>query len=115
MKVIKKLVNLFVNNPTPNLLNVSSDMFNEKLKEFENENLLAKIALLEKVVSFLTQKIEIQSEVLRRQSEAIKDIHVTIEEIANFFETIQNVNVINVVDEDHEDDSNLTNEKKYYN
>jgi hypothetical protein len=116
MNIIKKLVNLFVDNPTPNFGNVFPDTFNEKLKEFENEALLAKITMLEKAISFLSQKIEIQNEVIRRQNEAIKDIHVTIEEIANFFETIQNVNIVTATsEEDFEDDSDLTVDKKYYN
>jgi hypothetical protein len=69
--------------------------------------------MLEKVVTFLAQKIEVQSEVIRRQSDAIKQMHLTLEEIAHVFETVQKATVINQNEDD--DDDEETETKKYLN
>jgi biotin-(acetyl-CoA carboxylase) ligase len=114
MSMLKKLVNLFVENPTPNLLDVTKENLEERLKEFENEALQNRIKTLEKAVVFLSQKIEVQTEVIRRQGEALKDIHTTIEEIANIFDTVQKINNGNI-EEDIEDDLEENSGKKYVN
>ncbi len=97
-------------------VNKGSEELTNRLKEFDNQALLKKVEVLEKALTFLANKIEVQSEVIRRQSEAIKDIHTTIEEIANVFEAAQktvDVNTSHQLDED--DDDEIKKEKKYLN
>lgn len=98
-------------------VNKGSEELTNRLKEFDNQALLKKVEVLEKALTFLANKIEVQSEVIRRQSEAIRDIHTTVEEIANVFEAAQkvvNMNTSHQHDEDDEDDE-IKKEKKYLN
>jgi len=51
------------------------------LTNFDNAALMAHITTLEKVVANLCAKVEIQSGVIARQSEILKEFHTTIEEL----------------------------------
>jgi hypothetical protein len=81
MKFLKRLFDVVSEKPETKVVTVavSSVELNDRLKEFDNQALQSQVKTLEKVVTFLAQKIEVQSEVIRRQSDAIKDIHTTIE------------------------------------
>ncbi len=120
MKFLKRLLDVVSEKPETKVVTVavSSVELNDRLKEFDNQALQNQVKTIEKVVTFLAQKIEVQSEVIRRQSDAIKDIHTTIEEIASVFEAVQKVTTMNVTppqnDEDDEDDE-AAGSKKYIN
>ena len=115
MKLIKKLLGVReeVSETKIVTVNEGSEELTKRLKEFDNQALQNKIGTLEKVVTFLAQKIEVQSEVIRRQSDAIKQMHLAVEEIAHVFETVQKATVINQNDDDEEEEELET--KKYLN
>lgn len=115
MKMLKKLLGInkaAVETKIATLADSSEDL-TKRLKEFDNQALQNKINMLEKVMTFLAQKIEVQSEVIRRQSDAIKQMHLTLEEIAHVFETVQKATVINNNEDDDDDEEKET--KKYLN
>lgn len=116
MKLIKKLLGVReeVSETKIVTVNEGSEELTRRLKEFDNQALQNKIGMLEKVVTFLAQKIEVQSEVIRRQSDAIKQMHLAVEEIANVFDSVQKNAVINRKDDDEEDDDS-ERPKKYLN
>lgn len=116
MKLLKKLLGVIREVPETKIVTVNegSEELTRRLKEFDNQALQNQIKMLEKVVNFLAQKIEVQSEVIRRQSDAIKQIHLTLEEIANVFETVQKATVIKQK-EDDDDDDETDHTKKYLN
>ena len=115
MKFLKKLVGVKEEVPETKIVTVNEDSeeLTRRLKEFDNQALQDKIGMLEKVMTFLAQKIEVQSEVIRRQSDAIKQMHLAVEEIANVFEAVQKATVINKNEDD--DDDEETETKKYLN
>jgi hypothetical protein len=115
MNFLKKLLGVREEVPETKIVTVieGSEELTRRLQEFDNQALQNKIGMLEKVVTFLAQKIEVQSEVIRRQSDAIKQMHLTLEEIAHVFETVQKATVINQNEDD--DDDEETETKKYLN
>ena len=56
------------------------------LTNFDNVSLMNHIITLEKVVVNLSSKIEIQSGVIVKQSEILRDMHASLEEILFLFE-----------------------------
>lgn len=115
MKFINKLLGVKEEVPETKIatVNEGSEELTRRLKEFDNQALLDKIGMLEKVMTFLAQKLEVQSEVIRRQTEAIKQMNLTIEEIGNVFETVQKAATINK--DDDEEDEDKREHKKYLN
>jgi len=57
------------------------------LTNFDTATLMVHIATLEKVVVNLVAKVEMQSGVIVRQSEILRDMHGSLEEILNLLET----------------------------
>lgn len=57
------------------------------LTNFDNVTLMTHITTLEKVVVKLTTKVEVQSGVIVRQSEILRDMHGSLEEILHLLET----------------------------
>jgi len=120
MKLLKLLLGVKQELPeTKKIVSVaeSSEELTNRLREFDNQALMKKVEVLEKVMTFLANKIEVQSEVIRRQSEAIRDIHTTIEEIASVFEAAQKAVDMNAAHQHDEDDDveDGEKEKKYLN
>lgn len=117
MKFLKRLLGVIEATETKIVtVESGSEELTNRLREFDNQALLNQIKTLEKVIGFLAQKVEVQSEVIRRQSDAIREIHTTIEEIGNVFETVQKATMLDkppVDDDDDEDESE--GPKKYLN
>jgi hypothetical protein len=118
MKLLKKLLGVREKEVSEKIVTVneSSEELTRRLKEFDNQALQNQIKMLEKVVTFLAQKVEVQSEVLRRQTDAIKELNTTIEEIANVFEAVQKIAIISQETKTEEEVKDKPKEiKKYYN
>ncbi len=119
MSIFKKLSELINKKDRTDIVSVATEDLGERLKEFENIALQEKLKTLEKVITFLAQKVEIQSEVIRRQGETLKHMHTSIEEIANIIETFQQLHNGNVKhiedDDDSDDDLDSTTGKKFFN
>lgn len=97
--MIKKILNVIVNptaeenstnnktqpNTEPTIIKPYTSQDSEEiiklLTNFDNETLVTHITVLEKIVIGLSQRMEIQSEVICRQSEILRDMHASIEEM----------------------------------
>jgi hypothetical protein len=120
MKLLKLLFGIREEVADKKIITVTEDSeeLANRLKEFDNQTLIKKVEVLERALTFLAKKIEVQSEVIRRQSDAVRDIHITIEEIANVFEAAQKaVDMKNQPPQHDEDDDGeeVEKEKKYLN
>lgn len=63
-----------------------SEEITKLLTNFDNATLMTHITMLEKVLVNLTQRVEAQSNVIVRQSEILRDMHGSLEEILNLLE-----------------------------
>ncbi|NBP56963.1 hypothetical protein EBU71_10630 [bacterium] len=91
----------------------NSEELTNRLKQFDNQVLLEKIENLELVITFLAQKIEIQTNIVCKQSDAIREINTSLEEMAFAYENLNATSIRK--DEDESEDEESSKEKKYIN
>lgn len=89
-----------------------SEELTNRLKQFDNQTLLEKIENLELVMTFLAQKIEVQSNVICKQSDAIRELNMAVEEMSYAFEK---PNMTTVHKDEDEEDEDSNKDKKYIN
>lgn len=99
-------------NITISVVSADSEELTNRLKQFDNQTLQNKIENLELVMKFLAQKIEIQTNVICKQSEAIKDLNTALEELSFAYE---NTNTANLHKDEEEVKETFIKEKKHLN
>jgi hypothetical protein len=87
------------------------------LTNFDNATLMTHITTLEKVVVKLTTKVEVQSGVIVRQSEILRDMHGSLEEILHLLETATSAETASkpIATQLSREDSSLQNKKTNLN
>ena len=87
------------------------------LTNFDTATLMTHITTLEKVVINLATKVEVQSGVIVRQSEILRDMHGSLEEILHLLETATSAETASkpIATQLSREDSSLQNKKTNLN